>query len=412
MFGAKPQHEFQIWHVPDRSPVVVYSVAVVNRIAEDAVKAYQNTPSGGMDVCGVLYGTVEDGEVRVSASRSLPCEHRQGPDFSLSEKDESEWHSGLEWNRLEPELRGMQPVGWYVSHSRSGIALGEEELRVWNGFFPDQEQLVLVVRPHQGRPTRAGFFFRPGEGRPEVNSSLLEFDAGPPPRGLHELRFLDAGIDEPPPADLTEQPATVWRWKRPAAAAAGVILAGAAAGYYLLLPNVRQEPETAVAMHLIESGGQLRAVWDRSSATVLQASSAQLEVQDGAARLELPVSAALLKTGSWPIIRTTGSVRVRLRMNPYGEAAAEFVGTSPVPTAQQPLAASGEEIEPMRAQIAQLRSKLVALADSNNQLETQATALQARWNARMAAAAKPPAPAVVAVKPVVSAPASGPGQVT
>ncbi len=411
MFGTKPQHEFQIWHVKGRSPLVLYSLVAMYRIAEEAVEAYQDGPSGGMDLCGVLYGTVESGEVRISASRPLACEPRMGLEFSLTEADEAGWRASLEEYAYEPDLRGMRPVGWYVTHSRTGISLGEQELRAWNLFFPEKEQIALVVRPHQGRPTRGGFFFRPDGGEPSVNSSLLEFEAGPP-QGLRQARFLDPGIGEPPPVELTELPAKATRWGRPAVFAAGILAACAALAYYLVQPGTRVEPDTAVAMHLVESGGQLRAIWDKSAGPVLRAQSAELEVRDGASRLKIPVSAALLRNGSWPIIRTSGDVAVRLQMLPLGEASARFLSAGPVPAAQPADSKNSDKLEAQRAQIEKLQSRLEALGESNNQLEAKAAELQARWNARAAAPVRQPAPAPVPVKPATAAPAvSSSGQV-
>jgi proteasome lid subunit RPN8/RPN11 len=55
---------------------------------------------------------------------------------------------------------GLEPVGWYHSHTRSENFLTEADLEMHNRYFPVIWQVALVVRPSTSEPARAGFFFR------------------------------------------------------------------------------------------------------------------------------------------------------------------------------------------------------------------------------------------------------------
>ncbi|MBM3814246.1 MAG: hypothetical protein FJW20_21690 [Acidimicrobiia bacterium] len=418
IFGTRRQHEFEIWHVKDQSPEVIYSVAVMQEIAAKASEASQDLPSGGTEICGVLYGTTDGEEIRITSFRALPCEHRDGPAFTLSAEDEAAWRNKLQTISLEKELSDLKPAGWYVSRTHSGIRLSDEDVRVWNRFFPEPWQVVLAVQPAVGKSTRAGFFFRPADGRPQTEASLKEFEAAPARERMHVVRFLDRTVEEPPAPEFEEPvpeppprelldtpvaggkpPRTLWYL----AGALAVVVMGFGAWFWSTLGVLRAEPD-AVAVQLIHRNGQLRATWDGSSPTMLRATSGTIEIQDGAVRVAMPLSMDLLRNGNWPIVATSSDVSVRLRVNmtegPPVESAARFLN---VGLAQaRPSASIGGDAA--HTELASLQSELAQVMATNQTLEQAAVDLQIRLNAERSAAARPAAAKQSTAAPVQAAP--------
>src|SRR6185369_17485709 len=98
-----------------------------------------------------------------------------GPSFTLSENDRRTLEQLLASPSSDSQLSGMQPVGWYQSHTRSEILLSEEELQFYQRYFPEIWQIALVLRPHRFDPVRAGFFYREPDGSVQAAASRLEF---------------------------------------------------------------------------------------------------------------------------------------------------------------------------------------------------------------------------------------------
>ena len=64
----------------------------------------------------------------------------------------------LHQDRADPQLEGLLCLGWFLSHTRTEIALSESDLEIFSTYFPDPWQVTLVVRPGRGGSMRAGFF--------------------------------------------------------------------------------------------------------------------------------------------------------------------------------------------------------------------------------------------------------------
>ena len=69
----------------------------------------------------------------------------------------------------------MEPVGYYHSHTREQICMSDDDMQLFNRFFPLPWQVALVVRPANLAPARAGFFFREPAGTVRTESSYREF---------------------------------------------------------------------------------------------------------------------------------------------------------------------------------------------------------------------------------------------
>jgi proteasome lid subunit RPN8/RPN11 len=170
------------WKSERHQVTIEYARPVLEEIRMAAVEGYQRMRHGGVEVGGVLFGRRRERSVEILAVRAIACEYAQGPRFVLSESDEAALTEMLGSFRHDPELSDLEPVGWYHSHTRSEIALSEQDVAFYSKFFPLRWQVALVVRPATLAPSRAGFFFREMDGQIRTDASYREFQLVAPAR--------------------------------------------------------------------------------------------------------------------------------------------------------------------------------------------------------------------------------------
>ena len=171
--------EFGRWSVDGRSLQIEYSAAAMEEVRAAVIEGLHKLPRGGLEVGGVLFGERTGDSVRILTSRPIACAHAAGPSFVLSGDDESGLRKLLEPAAENPAPAGMVPVGWYHSHTRSGIFLSDLDQAIYDRYFPEPWQVSLVVHPEKSKPTRAGFFFRE-EGNVHRDRCYREFELEPP----------------------------------------------------------------------------------------------------------------------------------------------------------------------------------------------------------------------------------------
>jgi DNA-directed RNA polymerase subunit RPC12/RpoP len=145
-----------------------------------------------LETGGVLYGIHEPERIQILAAKPLQCEHALGPGFVLSKKDEKRLEQLITAPTSDPELRGLQAVGWYHSHIRSRIFLSERDLQIHSRYFYAPFQIALVIRRESERPVRAGFFFRESSGELRTDASHEEFMVETAPPSAPELKPMVA----------------------------------------------------------------------------------------------------------------------------------------------------------------------------------------------------------------------------
>ena len=175
LMPASATQGFGSWTAGPGSVTIEYSNAVLDEIRLRAAEGYQRMRHGGVEVGGVLFGARRAGVLRVLAVRPIECEYSNGPRFGLSKRDETQLAELLTVSGGDPELAGMEALGFYLSHTREEICLSDADLEIFNRFFPLPSQVALVVRPANLAPTRAGFFFREEDGTMRTESSYREF---------------------------------------------------------------------------------------------------------------------------------------------------------------------------------------------------------------------------------------------
>jgi hypothetical protein len=184
---------------------------------------------GGLEIGGVLYGQREPGRIIVKTARQLECDHALGPAFRLSQADEERLKALMSAPGADPELQGLETVGWYVSHTRSGLELTPHDLEIFSRCFTHPAHFVLVIKPLQFEPAAAAYFARGLDGILRADTPFLEFRI--------ELRRDAAPFDSPAVPYKSSQAATETGMQAIAppsrkgrALAAGLGLAAALAG--------------------------------------------------------------------------------------------------------------------------------------------------------------------------------------
>jgi len=361
--------QWGVWEAEDGRRVV-YSNAVLEEIRSAAVEGLLAAPHGGVEVGGVLFGDYEGGVVRVTAQRPLACEHALGPGFRLSGKDQSALAELLE----QAAQQGLRPVGWYHSHTRSGLELSEEDRLIHHRYFSQDWQVALVVRPYRIDDTRACFFWAPGEGPTLPAAGQGEFRLIPRPARSRTLPQPGERQARPAPAPAATGPgpsgspsqapaarkprSRIWPWLAPAV----LLLDGGGLAVWSYFHGAAESLELRAA----EAGGRVVIYWQPRVATLRQPRRGVLTITDGSNSARLELTPEQLAQGSITYRRASDSLQVRLRVERWVAAPLEeqvlFLG-GPAPTRDQAAEAGYlpevlREREELAAEVRRLRREL------------------------------------------------------
>lgn len=383
MLEKKSNSQFGRWSVEGRPAAIEYSRSAMEAVRAAVVEGYYKLPRGGLEVGGVLFGQRTGNSVRVLASRPVACEHATGPSFTLSEKDESGLGQLLQSAGADPDLEGMAPVGWYHSHTRSGICLSEQDLEIYDRHFPEPWQVALVLHPEKTKVTRAGFFFREDGGSVHRESSYREFEIDHLPKAPKPIPPMARSAPEPEIAGSDSAEAVPrsagrvsWLLFAVAWCIAAAALAFALRDYWL------PKPPAPLALHLSDAAGQLTISWEHSSGSVRQAEGGVLEISDSGRKSAFRLDAEQIRKGSFTYVRRSGDIRARLQIGLTQGGSVDGVATFAGEPAEPPpspaaLEADGDR-EPLVQQIEKLRADLERQTKRNRDLEAAVSASNKR----------------------------------
>jgi proteasome lid subunit RPN8/RPN11 len=325
------------WSAPGHSFTIDYPIGLLDAIRAEAVDGLYRLRHGGIEIGGVLFGSRTETGVRILKYRPLQTEYAQGPFFLLSEKDESSLEEMLKTTETDPELSGLVPVGWYHSHTRTGVSLSEQDLALYNRRFPEPWQIALVLRPTHLGPAEVGFFFREANGVVHCESSHNAFTMNPrtvpqaaaPPR----LEVARTPIRAPVAAEPEKPKKGSWMWLATAIVLAGLGLAVLTDAIHI---SGLTGSHSTLNLRATDSDGAVRIEWDPTAEPLVEAGSASLLVLDGDQRLETPLSREMLQTGKLDYRRHSPDVEIRLRVNGPGanpvQELTRLTGLPAVPT--------------------------------------------------------------------------------
>lgn len=452
--GPMSEARFGSWSAAESPVTVEYSLLAIEEIRHEVSEGFQRLARGGVDVGGVLYGTREGRTVRILAMRPIACEHAHGPVFQLSDADKDLLQEQLEHELEDPRLSETICVGWFVSHTRSGIALSDLDQEIFSKYFGSPWQVTLVVRPSRGGVMRAGFFVREHDGTVHAESSYQEFDfpdrlagvlersrpveskggnsrdpgrtrtalarsrpayrdglvrdAGTREDGLPEgavvqssLRGAEAGTAAPQDSqsELLSAPQFLppaaprpkWTWLAVWILAV-LIVAGVGVRYWLISPH--SEP---LGLGVAERDGQLRIEWNHSARPILFASRGTLTISDGPIPQAILLSRENLEQGSFTYKRVSDDVVVRLAVETAGggrvSEATTFLGPPPVAADDDKAKRIEQERDDLKTQVGQLTDQNAAQAKRIQQLERAMKVLQTRLGISATPSPATPAPA-------------------
>jgi len=185
-----------------RGPVseIRCSAGLLAEIVEFALSGYGRVPWGGVEIGGVLFGTRESEGVQIHSFRPAECEHHYGPAFELSKKDYEFFEHLLAGAAADEALPGLMPIGWFQSVSRD-LRLSDHGAKLFQRFFPEPWQVVMVLRRSPIAPVSIGLFTRDLHGKIELYAPTQEFT-------LDSLRIKQVSTAEPEPAVIEPNSAT------------------------------------------------------------------------------------------------------------------------------------------------------------------------------------------------------------
>ncbi len=157
-------NEYGTWSAQRDSLRVEYSLPLFHEIDFAVSESYRRIPHGGIEMGGLLFGRAEPGRVRIDLFRPIHCEHALGPSFKLSDADLATLRAQVENAHADSELRDLQLVGWFISHTRSGLVMNEAELRIFNEVLPGEGKLTVLIKPEKFKPTLFAFLARTSAG--------------------------------------------------------------------------------------------------------------------------------------------------------------------------------------------------------------------------------------------------------
>ncbi|MBI4910626.1 MAG: hypothetical protein HY820_43840 [Acidobacteria bacterium] len=377
---AKREVDTLLWTAADRS--IECPWAILEEIHAVVQEGFRRLSKGGVEAGGILFGRRNDQIIRVMAWRPIPCEHARGAAFLLSNEDKQRLMGMMEAAESDPQLQVLEPVGWFVSHTRSGVALTDDDEEVYGQFFPEPWQVTLVYKPDRMAETRAGFFVRERGGTIRRESSYQEFKVensrSVVPRPIQptaEPRPFQARRDGI--ATIAPRPKSrLFAW---ASAAVGVLACALAV---FALPELRTaaiDPQN-VRLSLMDAAGQLRVEWDRESAAVRNADSAVLYIEDAGKLDPIDLDRETTRAGSLTYHRLSEDVKVRLVLRqkgkPVGEQWARYVG-SPVPKSEaKEMQATREKRERLQVEAERLREELTKQAKATRELQVKMKRLE------------------------------------
>ncbi len=340
-----------------------------------AVDARRDLAHCALETGGILFGEWTDTSIRIEAARPLECEHKFGPWFQLSKKDEASLLEVLAVARKDSEIGKLQPIGLYISNSQN-FSVAVADVRIFDRYFPKPRPMAFILRPSKYGQTSAGFFLRERGSvtyfcAHEVSSSISESARRDPEpiaqnaqnenRLAHEpARPEEAStIIAPPPNEamgvwsresvrrllmsalkrfraslLTRE--KLWNMSRGDLVAAIVLLGFCAAATRTLSVRSSLQHSTKIPIHITDMGSQLRIDWDANEESVLSATSGVLDIRDGETEpLHLPFARDMLRAGSVLYAPRSSTIQVRMRfMNHKGppqESVIYYINPARVP---------------------------------------------------------------------------------
>ena len=197
--------DYAFWEVAEASFKVIYSLPLFHEIDFVVNEGYRKIPHGGIEVGGLLFGSVDKESVRIEAFRPIECEHASGPSWNLSDRDLAALKDQISASAFDAELEKLQPVGWFLAHTRGAMELTEVEAKQFDQFFPEPFKVTVLIKPERFQPTRFGFLVRQADATMPRDAAATAVIL-PLPGRSHKAGQLIPSLTAPKPASITKRP--------------------------------------------------------------------------------------------------------------------------------------------------------------------------------------------------------------
>lgn len=303
----------------------------------------------------MFFGERTGNSIRLLATRPIPCEHRFGPSFALSDTDEAALRVLLEDFKSDPELAPLEILGCYFSHSRHGAALTERDVDLCDRHFTQPGQFAVVLVPSLSGDVRGVLLARDSQGS-FVASHEFEYSTVFPPRReivraqappsdttvsrLKTAARLNVALSAPTPhrdpepvmkpaAPVDRMPAAVslpapdppvarWtldRWKARFPIRLNRAGLAAAALVVLLCWPSRTDTASQLRLALTDHGRELIIHWDPDHAAIREGMQGTLDIRDGEQQpVHISIGNDLIRRGWIPYQRASDLVRISLTL--------------------------------------------------------------------------------------------------
>lgn len=209
-------------------------------------------PAPDTEVYGVLVGRREASRLRIHSFRGLEISLARNRWGFFSEESRRSFAGLLARIRWDPDLSGLEPVGWFRSQKKATLSLSLIDLEIFNQFFGEPWQIGLVLQP--GASVRARFFLRERDRslRPQSGFRDVVIRRNAEQTGVlvdrHPARETAFAPELP---DLPEfpvpSPGGSRKYKPLATLAAFLAAAAVGAGFWWLLRSANRPPQHPAA---------------------------------------------------------------------------------------------------------------------------------------------------------------------
>jgi hypothetical protein len=178
--------------------------------------------AAGSEIGGILLGRRAADQVLVEDFEPVPCQHRFGLSYFLSDEDLRGLAESVEWFRALPASQagsGLEVLGFYRSQARPDGSWHERDEDLMRRYFAHRGSLLALLRPNRSQAFDAELFF---------------FDEG----SLRPRPALPAPT-RPRHVEPEEAPDRSWWW---VAALVALTLVGAVLGYRSAGPPAASPP--------------------------------------------------------------------------------------------------------------------------------------------------------------------------
>ena len=346
---TQDEADYYVWQT-DGKPVAVHlNLDVVDRLLPEVMRGFGAVPKRGAEVGGVLLGVIEhSGEnesgqtiVRIEDFEPVECAYRRGPSYLFTDDDRGAF--GAACQRLRPDdSRPAYAVGYFRSHTRDGMSLGPEDLKLLDCCFPSPAHVALLIKPYGTKVSTGGFFVREDGVFPDATPLEFPFrrreltgEDPPPRRSMIErrprLRAPQPDYDPAPSYPASEpmpDPGPAYAITLPSKSRLRssiwiplsfvFLLFGIAIGLMIALARAPTRPDTDFSLGLAvkQVDENLTVKWDPQAPAIRAAGSGLLEIEEGGLTKPVKLNTALLQSGSIIYHNSSNTVRFRLTVYP------------------------------------------------------------------------------------------------